>query len=337
LRCLQVPRCRSLLCVWLLFCHQGSNALTANTASADFFLEKNAASLSDILSSPKRYANALNMTLEQVERTKETYRTASEDLHTRLQSKDYTGTEKHTLLCGHRLEYGRHPFSCPKCWSYLPVCVCGVAGDVKRALPSNLEVVVWTHHREWGLTSNTGCLLGLTLDNCRPLMKGLPEHDNQLEDILEDEDCLAVVLWPDQNSTDPDSSSSEPKTISLNEVKEELQNRRVVLIAVDGTWRNARRMVARLPPTVPRLDLSMDVVFSHNNANDHSSGGESSILAPLRARGPKTRECAERQVCTAEAVASALMQLGLTRCDGDHVLDITRRKVDLIRRYRGKT
>lgn len=337
MRCLQVPGCRSLLCVWLLLCHQGSNALTTNTASGDFFSEKNAASLSDMLSSPMRYANALNMTLEQVERTKETYRTASEDLHMRLQSKDYTGTEKHTLLCGHRLEYGRHPFSCPKCWSYLPVCVCGVAGDVKRALPSNLEVVVWTHHREWGLTSNTGCLLGLTLDNCRPLMKGLPEHDNQLEDMLEDEDCLAVVLWPDQNSADPDSSSSEVKTISLDEVKEELQNRRVVLIAVDGTWRNARRMVARLPPTVPRLDLSMDVVFSHNNANDQSSGDESSILAPLRARGPSTRECAERQVCTAEAVAGALMQLGLTRSDGDHVLDITRRKVDLIRRYRGKT
>ena len=60
-----------------------------------------------------------------------------------------------------------------------------------------------------------------------------------------------------------------------------------------------------------------------------------SILAPLRSKGPSKSDVSERQVCTAEAVTSALMQLGLSNTDGNHILDITRTKVDLIRRYRG--
>jgi DTW domain-containing protein YfiP len=177
--------------------------------------------------------------------------------------------------------------------------------------------------------------LGLTLENCTLLMKGLPEHDNQMEENLLGGDCLTVVLWPDNQSAanvdSPSGASSEP-TISLDEIKVELlkKNRRVVLIAADGTWRNARRMVARLPKTIPRLDLSADIVFSSTTSQ---SNFRESILAPLRSRDPSLQD---RQVCTAEAVVGALTKLGLSTIDGEHVLSMTRKKVDLIRRYRGK-
>jgi DTW domain-containing protein YfiP len=214
-----------------------------------------------------------------------------------------------------------------------------LVGDKKRNLPEGLEVVVWTHHKEWGLTSNTGCLLGLTLENCTLLMKGLPEHDNQMEENLLGGDCLTVVLWPDNQSAanvddSPSGASSDEPTISLDEIKAELlqKNRRVVLIAADGTWRNARRMVARLPRTVPRLDLSADIVFSSTTTSQTTNVRES-ILAPLRSRDPSVQD---RQVCTAEAVVGALTMLGLSTIDGEHVLSMTRKKVDLIRRYRGK-
>jgi hypothetical protein len=179
-------------------------------------------------------------------------------------------------------------------------------------------------YREWGLTSNTGSIVAQALENCEMLMKGLQEHDIQLqEDILEDDKTLAVVLWPD-------SADSPAPSISLEQVQQELKHdRRVVLIAVDGTWRNARRMVYRLPDTLPRLDLSAGVVLS--------SPATGSILAPLRTRGgPSTREGSDRQVCTAEAVVGALVALGLSKTDGDHVLELTKTKVDRIRRYRGK-
>jgi hypothetical protein len=211
---------------------------------------------------------------------------------------------------------------------HLPVVIVGPIFPfvfVIRLDPSDRSPPIskWPY-REWGLTSNTGSIVAQALENCEMLMKGLQEHDIQLqEDILEDDKTLAVVLWPD-------SADSPAPSISLEQVQQELKHdRRVVLIAVDGTWRNARRMVYRLPDTLPRLDLSADVVLS--------SPATGSILAPLRTRGgPSTREGSDRQVCTAEAVVGALVALGLSKTDGDHVLELTKTKLDRIRRYRGK-
>jgi DTW domain-containing protein YfiP len=314
-------------------------ALCSYSESVSSFQEKlestSSVSLSDMLSSLERYANSLDMTLEQVQQRKDWHRQAHENLSKRLQSKYLSGKEKHELMCQHRLQYGRHPFACPKCWSYLPVCVCHLAKP-QSFLTNNLQVVVWTHHREWGLTSNTGSILSLTLsrsNQCRLLMKGLPEHDRILQDtILKDKTAFPIVLWPSDQSNDKHTI-----TMSLKEVQEELETnpkRRVVLIAVDGTWRNARRMVARLPPSTPRLDLPEHVVFP--SVSDDSS----SILAPLRSRGESGQNddaSEKRQVCTAEAVVGALQSLGaLDPEQAAHILEVTRTKVDRIKRYRGR-
>jgi DTW domain-containing protein YfiP len=295
---------------------------SVNAFPSPFFLDNDVLFLSDLISSPERYAQALNMTVEQMSQQKLAHQKASDDLHHQLQSKELCGTEKHQRMCSHYYRYGRHPFTCRNCWSYLPVCICHQTGP-KRPLPANLKVAIWTHHREWGLTSNTGSIVAQALENCDMLMKGLQEHDIQLQDnILEDDKTLAVVLWPD-------SADSSAPSISLEQVQQELKHRRVVLIAVDGTWKNARRMVYRLPDTLPRLDLPVDVVLS--------SPETGSILAPLRTRGgPSTREGSDRQACTAEAVVGALVALGLSKTDGEHVLELTKTKVDRIRRYRGK-
>jgi len=335
--------------------------------------------------------------------------------------------KKHEIMCQHLLKNGRHPFSCPNCWSYQPICVCDLAStkptfeetaittidndnnniDVDDSV--GVDVVVWIHHREWGLISNTGIILPLTLPNfdckCQLLMKGLPQHDQILEDIIvqvpEQQDRnnddnndtnlppLVVVLWPEisktkhkrkrkgdniNNENDDDDmktvqqSQQQPSsplsaTISIDEVKKEMNNnpqRRIVLIAVDGTWRNARRMVSRLPSTVPRLDLSMDTVFSlkslytttsgdniDSNADEDDDNGENgdnqfiSILAPLRSRGGDDtddgRRSSRRQVCTAEAVVGALIDIGtINELQGKHVLDITKTKIERVCRYRGK-
>ena len=192
------------------------------------------------------------------------------------------------------------------------------------------------------------------LENCYMLMKGLPEHDSQLEQYLLDDNCLVVALWPSSNDADPANAkieatgtSTNPK-VSFDEILEKFQNDRlnpqgnmmaptkVVLLAVDGTWRNARRMVAKLPPAVVRLDLSADIV-------QLSGSGGGSILTPLRARdknGSGRRSHGDddddRLVCTAQAIVGALATLGLPCDDVCDVLTITKIKVDLIRRYRGK-
>ena len=361
-------------------------------------------SLSNFISSPERYANALNLTISQVSQLKQQHNEASQQLHEMLKdpTSKLTGQEKHQLICQHRFQYGRHPFICNNCWSYTPVCICqhplvrrrqqeqqtNSKSKHKRKLPDinvrdkqdqQLEVVVWTHHREWGLSSNTGCIIPLMFDNCYMLMKGLPEHDAKLDNYLKDDNCLVVILWPsnDHNGNDDDGNKPTKSTsgnlskddsvssTSFEDFLEMFQNdqqlrkkkkrrdrsrevsslQRVVLVAVDGTWRNARRMVSKLPSTVPRLDLSSDIV------HQLSGKGGGSILAPLRSRdknggggrtgrqgdGPTEEEDDDdRHVCTAQAIVGALATLGLAHNDVRDTLAVTKVKVDLIRRYRGK-
>ena len=101
------------------------------------------------MSSPERYAAALGLSPEEVRRRKERHLEASEALHAQLEgcgdggaAAAVEGRDKHALKCRHRLAHGRHPFACPRCWAYLPVCVCAVAGPAPRRpnLPAGLEV-----------------------------------------------------------------------------------------------------------------------------------------------------------------------------------------------------
>ena len=407
------------------------------------------------LSSPERYAAAMNMTVQQVQERKENFRLSSENLHQRLRlveeeqkqlkasagcrsttCSDGVGQNKHTLICEHRYEWGQHPFVCPLCWTYLPICVCSVAenhhldrysqqrrsrninsnsnidnkqlvegeegkqsdlplSSVSSWLPSNLDVVIWTHHKEYGLTSNTGGLLPLLLDNhpntdsdadeeptkkddghhhrCYVLMKGLPQHDEWFQTKIIDKhnsgEYLVIVLWPtderkkkqqdgDENTTPRSITLKEAKRILLETQKQRSRQqksqddayastskiRRVVLVAVDGTWRNARRMVSRLPNSLPRLDLSpskadeSSLKSSSSNHEDNSvtSKINTSLLAPIRSRGRSQRkDGGEGLVCTAEAVTAALVSLGLDQKDGDRILHLAKTKVDLVRQYRG--
>eukprot|EP00980_Cylindrotheca_fusiformis_P025012 scaffold12894_cov120-Cylindrotheca_fusiformis.AAC.7 len=248
---------------------------------------------------------------------------------------------------------------------------------------TNLEIIVWTHHREWGLTSNTGSMLPLMLmgtnnrniknnnnkNYCRSLMKGLPDHDRILDEILSDASVLPIVLWPSSSSSDNRSSNNNKKdkdseddnknnVITLKEVQDEMDTnpqRRIVLIAVDGTWRNARRMVARLlllkknkkktsAVIVRQLDLPKEVVFFVSQNNNNNNNNSRSILAPLRSRGGESAttstasaKAQQRQVCTAEAVVGALYGLGVIDQDEAlSILEVTQIKIDRIKRYRGK-
>ncbi len=78
---------------------------------------------------------------------------------------------------------------------------------------------IWTHHREWGLTSDAGSIVAQALENCDMLVKGLQEHDIRLqEDIPEDDRTLALVLWLD-------SADSPAPSISLEQVQQDLKHR----------------------------------------------------------------------------------------------------------------
>lgn len=264
-------------------------------------------SLSHIVSSPERYAKELGLTLQEVEEMMALREQSVIELQHHM-AEEPSGSKKHRLICEHHFVHGKHPFICKRCWSYKPICICDKVPVRKRTIPCQ-KVIVWTHHSEWGSPSNTGSVLPLLLKDTHILMKGL--HENELEKILSiDPTVMPVVLWPNVNQHVKDHTNS----VSL----EDLADHKVILLAVEGTWRQARRMVAKLP--FPRLSID----------NRARGDAQSSLLAPLRSQ----KDGPDQSVCTAEAIVMALEGLGMERDPG--ILGMVRHKVDRTRRYQGK-
>ena len=203
-----------------------------------------------------------------------------------LSSSDVGGAEKHAALCTHLKQRGaRSPSGCPRCWVHREACVCTSA-----TARSPVDVLVWMHHREWGRASNTGTVLQDVLENCEILVKGHPADDIALAAATARGG--AAVLFPGDDSVPVSSLESPPET----------------LIVVDATWRNARRMVRRLPPSVRRVKL------------DDDDATQANLISPLR----QTRGGEEIKVCTAQA---ALAALGL---EDDTLLAAVRHKVSVV-------
>ena len=212
-----------------------------------------------------------------------------------LSSSDVGGAQKHAALCEHLKERGaRSPSACPRCWVHREACVCTSA--TARA---PVDVAVWMHHREFGRASNTGTVLRDAFENCEILVKGHPADDAALAAMLGG----AAVLFPGEEAAPVSSLATPPET----------------LIVVDATWRNARRMVKRLPPSVRRVKL------------DDDDATEANLIAPLR----RTRGREDVKVCTAQAALAALAALGLEDDARDAALAAVRHKVAVVAALRG--
>lgn len=214
-----------------------------------------------------------------------------------LSSSDVGGAEKHAALCTHLKQRGaRSPSGCPRCWVHREACVCTSA-----TARSPVDVLVWMHHREWGRASNTGTVLRDALENCEILVKGHPADDAALAAATA---CGgAAVLFPGDDSVPVSSLESPPE----------------VLIVVDATWRNARRMVRRLPPSVRRVKL------------DDADATEANLISPLR----RTRGREDVKVCTAQAALAAL-GTGVEDDTREYLLAAVRHKVSVVAALRGK-
>jgi DTW domain-containing protein YfiP len=284
-------------------------------------------------SNPERHAEKMGKTVEEMQIRKEAHIKASQDLQKYIATLPADqGRRKHQLVCQHRYKHGKHPFVCSKCWSYQPICLCGQVVDKsqKLELPERVHnILLWTHHREWGSISNSGSLLPILLPNTELFMKGLQQHDDEMETVFSQKNPhKVVVLWPDNDTSlgnKGEGKVPDNQRITWQELQEEKGP--ITLLALEGTWRTTRRMAAKLPPGAFKVALPHDIVF-------WKSRGEKSVLNPLRRQ--KGEEFSKDNLCTAEAIAAALVGLGMSRQDGQTILDLVAKKVDLTRRYQGK-
>ncbi|KAF8071128.1 hypothetical protein HT031_001210 [Scenedesmus sp. PABB004] len=176
--------------------------------------------------------------------------------------------------------------------------------------------------RARGAGSNTGSLCR-SLAGAELLMRGHRPHDERLAELLNDGATVAM-LWPGPDALEPEQ---------LRALADERSGGRIVLLAIDATWDGARRMKGKYPPSVLTLRLPAHMVLpgagergAREGADGAAAGGGggtggagrapvsvkdvppaggASLFSPLR----KYAGSAAERVCTAEAVASALLAL----------------------------
>ena len=158
---------------------------------------------------------------------------------------------------------------CGRCWMEEELCICALL----RPIPNTTRIAIVMPWSECCRPSNTGRLAYLLLARCGVHVRGSPLTRFALDDIVKP-GCRPLVLFPD-----PDGEE-------LTREHGALQGQPPTLIVPDGTWSQARKILAHEPGLagVPRVKLP---------------AGAASGYRLRKAKAPG-------QLCTFEAVARAL-------------------------------
>lgn len=132
---------------------------------------------------------------------------------------------------------------CSRCFMTRSCCICRIIQD--SYIPKvKTKVVVFMHYKEFGRASNTGTLLGLTLD-APVFIYGRGNDIEDLSSLLLSE--KGVILYPSSDSlsisslanSDQESNSGSISTVCL----------------IDSSWRQAPSMNRALSSAIPRINV----------------------------------------------------------------------------------
>jgi DTW domain-containing protein YfiP len=174
------------------------------------------------------------------------------------------------------------------------------------------HVALLLHHKEAGRSSNTGILLTKAV-NASLHVAGLMHHEEALSARLAASPATAI-LWPGEGALSVEEwrASLAPGAFEAG----------CTLVAVDATWNSARRMVKRLPESIPRIALPPESFLRGK-----------SLLDPVR----KYAGTDAAKHCTYEATLAALVAMGVLPGDTrDALLLNLKCKVDALLVYKNR-
>lgn len=127
------------------------------------------------------------------------------------------------------------PGRCQRCWVVEQWCICG---DV-LAVPTRTEVLVVRHDRESFKSTGTARIASLAMPHLRILGFG-DDAEPARSELTGGLGEGAFLLFPTEDAGAPWAGAQVKR-----------------LVVLDGTWRQTRRMYAKLPPLhdLPRLAL----------------------------------------------------------------------------------
>lgn len=188
------------------------------------------------------------------------------------------------------------PGRCQRCLLLTGYCVCELVGPGRESKP---QVLIVRHQWEAFKSTGTARLASLALSNLR-ILDMAAENPEPVRDALR-ELSDAWLLYPG-GAEAAARPSARPQT----------------LVVLDGTWRQTRKMLRRLPELsrLPRFSLA---------ATADEDAPRDRLREPPR---PGARS-------TLESIADALRELDSTEC-GERLLELHRAFVQRTRRARGQ-
>lgn len=144
-------------------------------------------------------------------------------------------------LYQYRLERSTKPFNakgakiqrCPFCRVGINHCLCEYQPDIE----TQLAVLLIVSQNEVFKPSNTGRLIADTVKETYVYQWNRTDPDSQMLDLLQDPGYFPVLVFPAQSDDD--------QARVINNVSHMNPDKKPLLIFVDGSWREAKRIVRR--------------------------------------------------------------------------------------------
>ncbi|ACO66111.1 predicted protein [Micromonas commoda] len=261
-----------------------------------------------------------------------------------LRDPSVSADDKHDAAASFSMNHGPAAFNCRRCWLLRGCCVCRMLVSLPVQALGPHRIAVYLHHHEFGRGSSTGALVSACLGG-DAYVAGLRRDEEALRELCEREDGRVAVLWPgrgavgvgdlpgivvgggEKKGRDGDEKGGDGD----DEKGGDGGGRGWTFIAIDGTWKNARNMLKRLPKDrVVLVSLPPEAFRFVREANAGITGGTgdgASLLAPVR----KYAGAPEGRTSTFEACVALLRALGVDEATCKAQLENVKTKVDAVK------
>ena len=193
--------------------------------------------------------------------------------------------EKHDACARHHIKWGRSTFNCDGCWLLKGTCICIELLSLEILSPqlsTNIKIVAYVHHQEYGRGNSTGALIEKCL-NGEVLVAGLKSHESRLKEICDSNKGRIAVLLP-RGTVEMGAILTSLRNDSIHNIEQTVSEESqpvFTFIAVDGTWNCARKMIKRIPDDVPRISIPVGA-FELLSKKVPPLPGHDSLLGPVR-------------------------------------------------------
>jgi DTW domain-containing protein YfiP len=136
---------------------------------------------------------------------------------------------------------------CPECLIGIEKCVCGLIEPTE----SKFAVLMLMYHAEYFKPSNTGQLICDAVSDNYAFRWQRTELEDKLAQVLEDPTWYPIIVFPHDNVEQERQIHHVPSDTQL-------AGKRPLLIFLDGTWRQAKKMFIKSPylSSFPVLQVS---------------------------------------------------------------------------------